>query len=75
MRTYHVGILGSGVISRTYLADIQKFYHELQVTACADLDRARAQALALPLCGGYAFLGAVLLFQHYFVGPVYVVYR
>ena len=46
MRTYHVGILGSGVISRTYLADIQKFYHELQVTACADLDPGRAQALA-----------------------------
>ena len=39
------------------------------------LTQARAQALALPLCGGYAFLGAVLLFQHYFVGPVYVVYR
>ena len=34
----------------------------------------RAQSLALPLCGGYALVGAVLLFQHYFVGPVYTVY-
>lgn len=34
----------------------------------------RAQRLALPLCGGYALVGAVLLFQHYFVGPVYTVY-
>ena len=34
----------------------------------------KAQRLALPLCGGYALLGAVLLFQHYFVGPVYTVY-
>ena len=38
------------------------------------LTSARAQALALPLCGGYALLGAVLLFQHYFVGPVYTVH-
>lgn len=34
----------------------------------------RAQSLALPLYGGYALVGAVLLFQHYFVGPVYTVY-
>ena len=34
----------------------------------------RAEALALPLCGGYAFVGALLLFQHYFIGPVYTVY-
>ena len=34
----------------------------------------RAERLALPLCGGYALVGAVLLFQHYFVGPVYTVY-
>ena len=32
-------------------------------------------ALALPLCGWYAFAGAVLLFQHYFIGPVYVIYQ
>ena len=35
----------------------------------------RGEALALPLCGWYAFAGAVLLFQHYFVGPVYVIYQ
>ena len=35
----------------------------------------RGEALALPLCGWYAFTGAVLLFQHYFIGPVYVVYQ
>ena len=38
------------------------------------LTEKRAEALALPLCGGYAFVGAVLLFQHYFIGPVYTVY-
>lgn len=38
------------------------------------LSVARAQRLVLPLCGGYALLGAVLLFQHYFIGPVYTVY-
>ena len=26
------------------------------------------------LCACYAIFGAVLLFQHYFVGPVYVIY-
>lgn len=35
----------------------------------------RGEALALPLCGWYAFAGAVLLFQHYFIGPVYVIYQ
>ena len=34
----------------------------------------KAQRLALPVFGGYALLGAVLLFQHYFIGPVYTVY-
>ena len=38
------------------------------------LTAARAEALALPLCGGYALVGALLLFQHYFIGPVYTVY-
>ena len=46
MRRYKVGILGSGVISRTYLADIQAFYHALDVTACADLYVELASALA-----------------------------
>ena len=35
----------------------------------------KAETLALPLCGWYAFAGAVLLFQHYFIGPVYVIYQ
>lgn len=35
----------------------------------------KAAALAVPLCGWYAFIGAVLLFQHYFVGPVYTIYK
>ena len=35
----------------------------------------RGETLALPLCGWYAFAGAVLLFQHYFIGPVYVIYQ
>lgn len=38
------------------------------------LTNARAESLALPMFGGYALLGAVLLFQHYFIGPVYTVY-
>ena len=39
------------------------------------LTAGRGEALALPLGGWYAFAGAVLLFQHYFIGPVYVVYQ
>ena len=35
----------------------------------------KAETLALPLCGWYAFAGAVLLAQHYFVGPVYTIYK
>ena len=46
MRTYQIGILGCGVISRTYLADIQSFYKELHIVACADVDRTLAQKLA-----------------------------
>ena len=34
----------------------------------------KVEAAITPLCACYAVLGAVLLFQHYFVGPVYVVY-
>ncbi|WP_455502215.1 DUF2142 domain-containing protein [Gemmiger sp.] len=35
----------------------------------------KAAAAAIPLCGWYAFAGAVLLFQHYFIGPVYTIYK
>ena len=46
MRKYRVGIVGSGVISRTYLSDIKAFYSDLEVVACADIDIALAQKLA-----------------------------
>lgn len=46
MRTFKIGILGSGVISRTYLADIKAFYKNLEVIACADIDVALSQKLA-----------------------------
>ena len=46
MHKYRVGIVGSGVISRTYLADIKAFYKDLEVLACADIDIALAQKLA-----------------------------
>lgn len=46
MRKYKIGIVGSGVISRTYIADIQKFYHDLEVCACADIDIRLAEKLA-----------------------------
>ena len=39
------------------------------------LTAAKGETLAVTLCGWYAFAGAVLLFQHYFVGPVYTIYK
>ena len=33
----------------------------------------RAERLAVPLFAGHALLGAVLFFQHYFVGPFYTI--
>ena len=44
-------------------------------TLAPRLTTEKAAALAVPLCGWYAFIGAVLLFQHYFVGPVYTIYK
>ena len=38
MRVYNVGIIGCGVISRTYAGDIQAFYPGLRVAACADIN-------------------------------------
>ncbi len=46
MRTYGVGIIGTGVISRTYISDIQKFYKSLKVLAVADINKNAAQMLA-----------------------------
>lgn len=45
----------------------------LRRTLAPAMTPARAQAAALPLFAGYAALGAVLLFQHYFVGPFYTI--
>ncbi len=46
MRVFKIGILGSGVISRTYLADIKAFYKSLEVIACADISIELSQKLA-----------------------------
>ena len=46
MRVFKIGVLGCGVISRTYVSDIQAFYPQLRVVACADVDIGRARRLA-----------------------------
>lgn len=46
MRTFNVGLLGCGVISRTYAADIRAFFPRLKLVACADVDLSLAQKLA-----------------------------
>ena len=46
MRVYNVGIIGCGVISRTYAGDIQAFYPGLRVAACADINPNLAKKLA-----------------------------
>ena len=46
----------------------------LRKTICPAITEEKAEAAITPLCACYAVFGAVLLFQHYFVGPVYVVY-
>ena len=46
MRVFRIGVLGCGVISRTYVSDIQAFYPQLHVVACADVDISRARRLA-----------------------------
>lgn len=61
MRTYQIGILGCGVISRTYLADIHSFFKELHIAACADVDIALAQKLAEEFQIGKAYTTQELL--------------
>lgn len=46
MRLFKIGVIGSGVISRTYLADIKEFYKNLEVIACADIDVELSHKLA-----------------------------
>jgi len=46
MRYFNVGILGCGMISRTYAADIQHFYPQLHLVSCADIELSLAEKLA-----------------------------
>lgn len=46
MKIFKIGILGCGVISRTYLADIKAFYKNLDIIACADIDVELSKKLA-----------------------------
>ena len=46
MHRHQVGIIGCGVISRTYAGDIGRFFPQLRITACADLDLMSAEKLA-----------------------------
>ena len=46
MKVYRIGILGCGMISRTYAADMKAFYHQLSIVACADILPASARKLA-----------------------------
>ncbi|MFI3214756.1 MAG: Gfo/Idh/MocA family oxidoreductase [Eubacteriales bacterium] len=41
-----IGILGCGVISNTYIADIQKFFKDIDIKGCADIDKKKAQETA-----------------------------
>jgi hypothetical protein len=68
---------------KTFLADLARLVGPSHLlTDPAKTQRYRkgfrsgqGEALAVTLCGWYAFAGAVLLFQHYFVGPVYTIYK
>ena len=46
MNRTNVGIIGCGVISRTYAGDIGRFFPKLRITACADLETTLAEKLA-----------------------------
>ena len=46
MRRMNVGILGCGVISRTYAGDIRRFFPQLRVAACTDQQACSAEKLA-----------------------------
>lgn len=43
MKEIKIGIIGCGVISNTYIRDIQKFYNKLSILACADVNTALAK--------------------------------
>ena len=46
MQRQNVGILGCGVISRTYAGDIRRFFPQLRAAACADMLLQAAEKLA-----------------------------
>ena len=46
MHSLNVGILGCGVISRTYAGDIGRFFPQLRLAACADCEIGPAEKLA-----------------------------
>jgi len=46
MKKVKVGLVGCGVISNTYLTNINKFYPKLQVIACADISKEKAQQIS-----------------------------
>ena len=52
MKEIKIGIIGCGVISNTYIRDIQKFYNKLSILACADVDTALAKEHAYRLFRG-----------------------
>ena len=54
---------------RAYLLEFNGRYNLTAIT------EEKAEAAITPLCACYAVFGAVLLFQHYFVGPVYTIYK
>ena len=43
MEKVKIGIIGCGVISNTYIRDIQKFYELLEIVACADVNEELAK--------------------------------
>lgn len=43
MQQTRIGIIGCGVISNTYIRDIQRFYDKLYICACADINTALAK--------------------------------
>ncbi len=51
MKKVKIGIVGCGNISEIYFRNLCKVFHNIEVKACADLDRERAQARADEFAG------------------------
>ncbi len=69
----HCGAAGA-VFLCVWLALLPALAVLLRKTIRPAITEEKVEAAITPLCACYAVFGAVLLFQHYFVGPVYVVY-